>query len=231
MRNQFSIILLPTNKCNVNCEYCFEDKTDDRMTLDQLATVMCKVFDYMDEASIQGLTIHWQGGEAMMMPVEWFERAFDLIQSGAARRGKFVEHGLQSNMIGYNKRWNSIIERMFGNSVGTSMDYPNLHRKLFNGSASDYTRIWKYNVQSAMAAGIAVGVIAVPNQATLDAGAEKFYSYSSTRSGLRAFKSTRRFQVGKGTTPSDRSVSVQLNSANSLLTSRTFGSSAATMRA
>lgn len=198
MRNHFSIILLPTNKCNVNCEYCFEDKTADRMTLDQLATVMSKVFDYMDEASIHGLTIHWQGGEAMMMPVEWFERAFDLIQSGAARRRKVVEHGLQSNMIGYNKRWNSIIRRMFGNSVGTSMDHPNLHRKLFNGSASDYTRIWKYNVQSAMAAGIEIGVIAVPNQATLDVGAEKFYSYFVDEIGIKSFQVNTPFPGGEG---------------------------------
>jgi sulfatase maturation enzyme AslB (radical SAM superfamily) len=158
------------------------------MSLGQLAIVMRKVFDYMDEASIEALTIHWQGGEAMMMPPEWFERAFELIQNAAAKRGKFVEHGLQSNMIGYNSRWNSIIERMFGNSVGTSMDYPNLHRKLFNGSASDYTRIWKYNVQSALAAGIAIGVIAVPNQATLDAGAEKFYSYFVDEIGVQSFQ-------------------------------------------
>ena len=198
MRNHFSIILLPTNKCNVNCEYCFEDKTDDRMSLGQLAIVMRKVFDYMDGASIEALTIHWQGGEAMMMPPEWFERAFELIQNAAAKKGKFVEHGLQSNMIGYNSRWKSIIERMFGNSVGTSMDYPNLHRKLFNGSASDYTRIWKYNVQSALAAGIAIGVIAVPNQATLDAGAEKFYSYFVDEIGVQSFQVNTPFPGGEG---------------------------------
>jgi len=198
MRNHFSIILLPTNKCNVNCEYCFEDKTDDRMSLGQLAIVMRKVFDYMDEASIHALTIHWQGGEAMMMPPEWFERAFELIQNAAAKKGKFVEHGLQSNMIGYNSRWKSIIERMFGNSVGTSMDYPNLHRKLFNGSASDYTRIWKYNIQSALAAGIAIGVIAVPNQATLDAGAEKFYSYFVDEIGVQSFQVNTPFPGGEG---------------------------------
>jgi radical SAM protein with 4Fe4S-binding SPASM domain len=198
MRNHFSIILLPTNKCNVNCEYCFEDKTDDRMSLDQLAIVMRKVFDYMDEASIHSLTIHWQGGEAMMMAPEWFERAFDLIYNAAAQKGKFVEHGLQSNMIGYNSRWNPIIERMFGNSVGTSMDYPNVYRKLFNGSASDYTRIWKYNVQSALAAGIAVGVIAVPNQGTLDAGAQKFYSYFVDEIGIQSFQVNTPFPGGEG---------------------------------
>jgi radical SAM protein with 4Fe4S-binding SPASM domain len=101
-------------------------------------------------------------------------------------------------MIGYNSRWNPIIERMFGNSVGTSMDYPNVYRKLFNGSASDYTRIWKYNVQSALAAGIAVGVIAVPNQGTLDAGAQKFYSYFVDEIGIQSFQVNTPFPGGEG---------------------------------
>ncbi|PWT92508.1 MAG: SPASM domain-containing protein [Blastocatellia bacterium] len=197
MGNHFSIILLPTNKCNVNCEYCFEDKTDDRMSLDQLSTVMSKVFDYMDESSIRGLTIHWQGGEIMTMPLEWFEGAHDLIQNAAVTRGKVVEHGLQSNLIGYHARWNNLIQEMFGNAVGTSMDYPNVHRKLFNGSASDYTRIWKYNVQSALSAGINIGVIAVPNQSTLDVGAEEFYSYFVDEIGVKSFQVNTPFPGGE----------------------------------
>lgn len=196
MGNHFSIILLPTNKCNVNCEYCFEDKTDDRMSLEQLETVITKVLDYMEEANISALTIHWQGGEIMTMPVQWYVKAFDLIQEAAAARGKFVDHGLQSNMIGYNSRWNPIIESMFGNSVGTSMDFPNLHRKLFNGSTADYTRIWKYNVQAAMAAGIEMAVIAVPNQATIERGADRFYSYFVDELGINSFQVNTPFPGG-----------------------------------
>jgi radical SAM protein with 4Fe4S-binding SPASM domain len=168
------------------------------MTLDQLSTVMSKVFDYMDEAQIRGLTIHWQGGEIMTMPPEWFERAFDLIQDAAAARNKLVEHGLQSNMIGYNSRWNRVIQQMFGNSVGTSMDFPNLHRKLFNGSATDYTRIWKHNVQAALSAGIGIGVIAVPNQATLEVGAEQLYNYFIDEIGVRSFQVNTPFPGGEG---------------------------------
>lgn len=197
MGNHFSIILLPTNWCNVNCEYCFEDKTRDRLSLEQLSTIVDKVLDYMDEARISGLTIHWQGGEIMTMPVEWFEQAYELIQNAAVARGKFVEHGLQSNMIGYNSRWNEIIRTMFGNTVGTSMDYPNVHRKLFNGSSVDYTRIWKHNVQTAMAAGIGLGVIAVPNQATLDVGAEEFYSYFVDEIGVNSFQVNTPFPGGE----------------------------------
>src|SRR4030095_2209353 len=99
------------------------------------------------------------------------------------------------NMIAYQPRWNHIIARMFGNSVGTSMDFPNLHRKLFNGSASNSPRIWKYNVQAAMAAGIEMGVIAVPNQATLEVGAEKFFNYFVDEVGVRSFQVNTPFPV------------------------------------
>lgn len=210
MGNHFSIILLPTNKCNVNCEYCFEDKTDDRMSLNQLSDVMRKVFDHMDVSRISALTIHWQGGEIMTMPIPWFEDAYDLIQNEASRRGKFVEHGLQSNMVGYHSRWNDLIKRMFGNTVGTSMDYPNVHRKLFNGSSTDYTRIWKYNVQAAMSAGIGIGVIAVPNQATLDAGAEAVYSYFVDDVGVNSFQVNTPFPGGEGN-DTKKSLGLEIN--------------------
>src|SRR6476660_1372972 len=102
MGNHFSIILLPTNKCNVDCEYCFEDKTDDRMTHEQLSAVITKLLDFMEEGDIRFLTMHWQGGEIMTMPVDWFETAYELIDKLAAARGRHINHGLQTNMIGYN---------------------------------------------------------------------------------------------------------------------------------
>jgi radical SAM protein with 4Fe4S-binding SPASM domain len=100
-------------------------------------------------------------------------------------------------MVGYNSRWDDLIRRMFGNSVGTSMDYPNVHRKLFNGSSTDYTRIWKYNVQAAMDAGIGIGVIAVPNQATIDVGAERFYSFFVDEIGVQSFQVNTPFPGGE----------------------------------
>lgn len=197
MKNHLSIIFLPTNKCNVNCEYCFEDKTDDRLTLEQLSAVMSRIFDFMDESDIAALTLHWQGGEIMTMPVQYFEEAHELIQTLAVARKKHVEHGLQTNMIGYTPRWNSIIKEMFGGSVGTSMDYPNLYRKMFRGGPDDYTRIWTRNVQAAREAGIGVGVISVPNKATLELGAESFYSFFVEELGITDFQVNTPFPGGE----------------------------------
>lgn len=197
MPRNLSVILLPTSNCNVACDYCFEDKTSDVLSHERLSEIVGKVFDHMDRRGVDSLMIHWQGGEIMTIPPAWFDRAHGLISEAAARRGKSVEHGLQSNMIGYTKHWNAVIERMFGNSVGTSMDYPNLHRKLFSAGPDEYTRIWRRNVFKAREAGIDFQAIAVLNQATLDRGAEPFYEYFVDELGFTDFQANTPFPGGE----------------------------------
>ena len=156
----------------------------DQQTLCRTSNYRCvidKLLDHMERKAIASMTIYWQGGEIMILPPAWFERAHDLIQEAAAARGKRIAHSLQSNMIGYNKRWNTIIAEMFGNSVGTSMDFPNLYRQARNGTPEQYTAIWSRNVRAARQAGIDIGVIAIPNKGTLQVGAERFYTYFRRR--------------------------------------------------
>jgi len=52
-------------------------------------------------------------------------------------------------------------------------------------------------VQAALAAGIDVGVIAVPNQATLNAGAEELYSYFTDEIGVNSFQVNTPFPGGE----------------------------------
>ena len=101
MKSHISLILLSTLQCNADCEYCFETKTTDRLTLDRLGEMIRKILDYMVEKSLATLTIYWQGGEAMLLPPSWYEQANALIQREAEARGKHVLHGLQSNMLSY----------------------------------------------------------------------------------------------------------------------------------
>lgn len=199
MKSHFSLVLLSTLQCNADCEYCFENKTTDRLTLDRLKDMICKVLDYMVEKSLASLTLYWQGGEAMLLPPSWYEQAHELIQREAEARGKKVFHSLQSNMLAYSSRWNKVIAEMFGNSVGTSLDYPNLHRKLLGQGPESYNAIWARRVQEARAAGIAVQVIAVPNQATLDIGAERFYTHFVDELGVTDFQVNTPFPGGEAT--------------------------------
>jgi len=192
-----SVILLPTNKCNVACEYCFEDKTDDFMSHERLGIVIDKLLDHMVQKQIGSMTIYWQGGEVMILPPAWFERANDLIAAKALAKGKHIGHSLQSNMIGYSPKWNGVIRGMFGNSVGTSMDYPNLYRKAKNRTPEEYTAMWTRNVRQAIDAGIEIGVISIPNRATIEEGAERFYSYFVDKLGITDFQVNTSFSGGE----------------------------------
>jgi uncharacterized protein len=99
-------------------------------------------------------------------------------------------------MIAYTSKWNRVLAEMFGNSVGSSMDFPNLHRKLKGGGPKEYDRIWDRNVREATAAGIEVGVIAIPNERTLEMGAERFYSHFVDELGIKDFQINTPFPGG-----------------------------------
>lgn len=195
-RPPFSIILLPTLRCDAACDYCFEKKTEDRLTFDQLSIVVRKVMDHMEHNQIETLSIYWQGGEVMTLPPEWFEEANSIIREIAHRRNRQVAHYLQSNMIAYTSGWNRVLADMFGNSVGSSMDFPNLYRKLKSGGPKEYDRIWTRNVREATEAGVEVGVIAIPSERTLELGAQRFYSYFVDELGIRDFQVNTPFPGG-----------------------------------
>jgi len=132
----------------------------------------------------------------MVMGPGWFADAGDVMDRLAADRGRRFTHYLQTNLISYSPAWNDVIRRMFKNSLGTSMDYPNVHRKLFKRGAKAYTELWTRRLQEAQAAGINVGVIAVLHRASLEAGPEKFYRYFTEELGLEDFQVNTSFPGG-----------------------------------
>ncbi|HTP65382.1 MAG TPA: radical SAM protein [Geobacteraceae bacterium] len=195
-RRRFSLILLPTLACDADCDYCFEAKSKGRMTLDRFSTICAKTVDYLVRENICNLSIYWQGGEVLTMPPEWFDAANGIIAREMAGRGVEVANYLQSNLISYGPRWRGVIADMFNDSVGTSMDLPNRHRRLPGGTPEEYERLWLRNVRDAREAGIEVGFIAIPNRGTLEMGAKPFYSRIVDEWGIREFQINTPFPGG-----------------------------------
>jgi radical SAM protein with 4Fe4S-binding SPASM domain len=192
----FSVILLPTSECNVACDYCFERKEPHRLSPALLPLLTRRLLEHLENEQIEECEIYWQGGEAMIMGPGWFADAGDVMDRLAAERGRRLTHYLQTNLISYSPAWNNVIRGMFQNSLGTSMDYPNVHRKLFKGGAKAYTELWTRRLHEAKAAGIEVGVIAVLHQASLEAGPESFYRYFTEELGLDNFQVNTPFPGG-----------------------------------
>ena len=192
----FSVILLPTSECNVACDYCFEHKRPHRLSPALLPLLTRRLVEHLENEDIEECEIYWQGGEAMIMGPGWFSDAGNVMDRLAAERGRRFTHYLQTNLISYSHAWNDVIRGMFQNSLGTSMDYPNVHRKLFKGGAKAYTDLWTRRLQEGKAAGIEVGVIAVLHQASLEAGPESFYHYFAEELGLDNFQVNTPFPGG-----------------------------------
>ncbi|HEY5813127.1 MAG TPA: radical SAM protein, partial [Terrimicrobiaceae bacterium] len=192
----FSVILLPTSDCNVACDYCFEKKEAHRLSLSLLPLLTRRLLDHLEAENINECEIYWQGGEAMILGPAWFVAAGKLMDGAAATRGRRFTHFLQTNLISYSQAWNEVLRGMFQNSLGTSMDFPNRHRKLFKGGAEAYTQLWTRKLREVQAANISVGVIAVLHQGSIEAGAEAFYQYFTEDLGLDSFQVNTPFPGG-----------------------------------
>lgn len=187
-----SIILLPTLECNVACDYCFEHKAKIRLTDEQVPVLAERLRDHLASQGTDQAHLYWQGGEVLMLGPDWFFRARDVL----AATGCTFHHHLQTNLIGWNARWEPLVREMFGGSLGTSMDYPNAHRRLKNGSTERYTEVWLRAVEQARAAGLGIGVIAVLHEASLQAGPEAFYRFFTETAGITDFQVNMPFPGG-----------------------------------
>jgi radical SAM protein with 4Fe4S-binding SPASM domain len=87
---------------------------------------------------------------------------------------------------------------MFGGSVGTSMDVPNDHRRLRNGSTERYTQAWLQAVTSAREAGLKVSAIAVIHAGTLRISGEEFLRFFADRARIDDVQVNLPFPGGPG---------------------------------
>lgn len=192
-----NLILLPTLFCDAACDYCFEVKNGSTLDHNQLQIIATRVFQYMKDSGFNEIIIHWQGGEVMTLGHEWFRTSGERIGALADTENLRVGHGLQTNLLAYHPGWDELIQGMFGGHVGTSFDYPNLFRKTKNGDRTLYNEIWTRNFRNIRDKGFSVGVISVPNQATLEVGPQSYYEYFVNELGLKSFQINTPFPGGE----------------------------------
>jgi radical SAM protein with 4Fe4S-binding SPASM domain len=197
--NHFSVLMAPTFRCNADCEYCFENKTSDVMELADFELILARIVAYLQSQEVTELKLIWTGGEILTMPPEWLLRANDACREIAEKTKISIENTVQSNMIGYRPGLRRVISEMFKDEVGSSLDFPNLHRKAAGGTPETYNDLWFRRYQEAKEAGIEVGVIAVLNGASLAIGAGEFYSYYIEKLGFKGFQINTPYPGGRPT--------------------------------
>src|SRR5271154_7023305 len=76
-----TVVLQPTPFCNINCRYCYLPQRDAK-TVMPLATIVA-AFEriFASGWSSPQLTVIWHAGEPLVLPVSYYEQAFQAIDA------------------------------------------------------------------------------------------------------------------------------------------------------
>jgi len=123
----FQVMLKPRGPvCNLDCSYCYYlskerlyPGSDFRMSEDLLEEYTCQ---YIESQKVPEVTFTWQGGEPLLMGLEFFRRAVELQQK-YRKPGMSVVNTLQTNGIPLDDAWCRFF-RERGFLIGISLDGP-----------------------------------------------------------------------------------------------------------
>jgi uncharacterized protein len=173
------VVVQPTPFCNIDCRYCYLPARTDKTVMPPslVETLFERVFS--SGWASEDLTVIWHAGEPLVVPPEFYERAFESI---AARcpANVHVRHSLQTNGLLVSRAWCKLFKQWHV-GVGVSIDGP----KRFN-DAHRLTRTGKSTFDQALAGirllreeGVPFHVITVLSEESLKSPQELLAFYRS----------------------------------------------------
>jgi radical SAM protein with 4Fe4S-binding SPASM domain len=193
---EVSIIFVPTVRCDCRCDHCFQPRTNETITLEQLSTVFQRISTYLARVGVTNVDVYWQGGEIMTLSPEWCLQAGRQIDTLLRANNLRAKHFLQTNLMGYSPAWDPAIWELFDGMLGSSLDFPNVYRRYRGLSGEAYNEHWISCFGNATSRGLQVSVISVPNKRTLDASPLDFYRYYFDELGLKSLQLNTPFAAG-----------------------------------
>jgi uncharacterized protein len=172
------LVLLPTERCNLDCDYCFAPRSGRVMDMSTVADTARAYADLCRETASARATVWWQGGEVLTLDPEWVRGAVACFaEAFAPNPSCSIRHRVQTNLVAHTGAWNDLIRDVFGGFVSTSLDFPNTSRHPPGLPAGDFESWWCAKHRELAAADIAVGVIALVGSDTLSVSPEAFLDY------------------------------------------------------
>ncbi|MBI3436671.1 MAG: GRRM system radical SAM/SPASM domain protein [Proteobacteria bacterium] len=115
------LVLQPTTFCNIDCSYCYLSHRAENNRMDG-ATVraIARFLRGMPLREPQ-LSVVWHAGEPLTAPIDFYEAAFEALQSGAAPMR--FRHHFQTNGMLITDAWCELIKQ-WSVHVGVSIDGP-----------------------------------------------------------------------------------------------------------
>jgi len=196
---EYSWVMIPTTDCNAQCQYCFQKKTHkNNWSLEDMRIIFEKMRIFAIHNHIGKYRFYWQGGEIMMLGTSFFDDAAHIQAQILANIE--ISNSIQTNLLAYNKTWGRVIKKYFRGIVSTSVDYPNLYRRIQAGGNAEYMTEWQKRYARASDDGIRVNVISIPNEESIKIGAKAFLDYFANRLKVKGLQINLAFPINGGKT-------------------------------
>ncbi|MBN1293167.1 MAG: anaerobic sulfatase maturase [Candidatus Latescibacteria bacterium] len=127
MRKNLSFLIKPASgDCNLFCDYCFYRKAVEaypETNIHRMTEETCReLFGKAQIPGRQNIAYMWQGGEPMMMGIDFYRRALE-IQEELRLPDQTVSNTIQTNAVLINDEWAELFAR-HRFLVGVSLDGP-----------------------------------------------------------------------------------------------------------
>jgi uncharacterized protein len=116
------VVVQPTPFCNINCSYCYLPQRNVTTVMQQSTVTHLFKKIFASGWTRQGLTVIWHAGEPLVVPIAFYEEAFQAIE--ALRPSELqVRHSIQTNGMLITREWCELFKK-WNVGVGVSIDGP-----------------------------------------------------------------------------------------------------------
>ena len=189
--NISALIIKVTNKCNLDCKYCYEDvsKQGDTLPIETFKTIAQKA---ITSSVNDKITFIFHGGEPTLIPIEWYSEAVAFCNYLGSVFSKTIHFGLQTNLISVTD--NKLLElKKLGISISASIDAHNdIHTPERNFSKKAIQNFYR-----AKALNISVNVLSTINKSNYNSFGQ-FIDFLKSNFVVNSFKANVAYPVGFG---------------------------------
>jgi uncharacterized protein len=166
-------VLLPTLECNLRCKYCFEEHTALQWDLQQARRVLEEIFTLLRTKAIHHCKLHWQGGEPLIMGVEFWQTIFSMVEQMARESDISLLQSMQTNLTLYRSNFAPIVHKHLDGVLGTSFEL-SCYRCFPGGDVDKFRSTWRKAYKNATEDGIEVGVLCMLDEESTRMGFKEY---------------------------------------------------------
>ncbi len=186
-----TLIVKVTHRCNLDCLYCYEHITKQGQDM-SLLTFQHLATRVLQESNEQNITFLFHGGEPLLLPNDWYEKAIVFAQDLAYQHQKHVKFTMQSNLLGLTEAKINLLQK-YKIAVGVSFDGV-MEDSMRGGEAKVLANFYRLRQ-----AGVPTGILTTINAQNYR-HFDKICAFLHKEVGIKTFKANIVTPVGAGYT-------------------------------